>query len=220
MTAGSRHQPQRPQTQLHHPRREGPLSVGHESHRRQTEAGGAGAGIWFMPFAGTYYDPFFQDHQDWFVKRADGEPYETAWGGTCLDLTQAGAASTCAAPSNASLMNGAIRSSKWTGCGPVRPPSRSMSTRATRKTGIGDAVFANPDKDQHRSLSRWSQAGAADGRGRRVSARLLCLAEPAVVRRRVRLAGCHADRAGHRRPSGRGRVRRAASTSCTAHLVQ
>ena len=48
-------------------------------------------GIWFMPFAGTHNDPFFKDHQDWFVKRADGKPYDTAWGGTCLDMTQAGA---------------------------------------------------------------------------------------------------------------------------------
>ncbi|MCX5674732.1 MAG: alpha-galactosidase, partial [Planctomycetota bacterium] len=48
-------------------------------------------GIWFMPFAGTYYDPFFKEHQDWFVKRENGEPFETAWGGTCLDMTHPGA---------------------------------------------------------------------------------------------------------------------------------
>jgi hypothetical protein len=45
-------------------------------------------GIWFMPFAGTYYDPFFANHQDWFAKTADGKPFETTWGGTCLDMTQ------------------------------------------------------------------------------------------------------------------------------------
>jgi len=45
-----------------------------------------------MPFAGTSYDPFFADHQDWFVRRADnGQPYETKWGGTCLDMTHPGA---------------------------------------------------------------------------------------------------------------------------------
>jgi hypothetical protein len=44
-------------------------------------------GIWFMPFAGTHYDPFFQDHQDWFAKDQDGKPFETRWGGTCLDMT-------------------------------------------------------------------------------------------------------------------------------------
>lgn len=44
-------------------------------------------GIWFMPFAGTHYDPFFQNHQDWFAKDHAGKPFETTWGGTCLDLT-------------------------------------------------------------------------------------------------------------------------------------
>ncbi|MEN9362331.1 MAG: hypothetical protein RL095_3866 [Verrucomicrobiota bacterium] len=44
-------------------------------------------GIWFMPFAGTWDDPFFADKQDWFVKTLDGKPYDTSWGGTCLDMT-------------------------------------------------------------------------------------------------------------------------------------
>ncbi len=48
-------------------------------------------GIWFMPFAGTANDPYFKDHQDWFVEDPKGEPYEVRWGGTCLDMTQAGA---------------------------------------------------------------------------------------------------------------------------------
>ncbi len=44
-------------------------------------------GIWFMPFAGNFKDPFFKDHQDWFAKDSKGKPYDTAWGGTCLDMT-------------------------------------------------------------------------------------------------------------------------------------
>jgi hypothetical protein len=52
---------------------------------------GLDPGIWFMPFAGNYNDPYFQDHQDWFAKGPDGKPFETAWGGTCLDMTNAGA---------------------------------------------------------------------------------------------------------------------------------
>ena len=34
-------------------------------------------GIWFMPFAGNWKDPLFKDHQDWFAKRADGNPFDT-----------------------------------------------------------------------------------------------------------------------------------------------
>ena len=48
-------------------------------------------GIWFMPFAGTSYDPFFAPHQDWFYKDQDGKPFETRWGGTCLDMSVPGA---------------------------------------------------------------------------------------------------------------------------------
>ncbi|HXE43524.1 MAG TPA: alpha-galactosidase, partial [Candidatus Baltobacteraceae bacterium] len=44
-------------------------------------------GIWFMPFAGTSADPYFTNHLDWFAKTPDGQPYDTSWGGTCLDMT-------------------------------------------------------------------------------------------------------------------------------------
>jgi hypothetical protein len=48
-------------------------------------------GIWFMPFAGTFNDPAFAGHEDWFVKDANGKPFDTRWGGTCLDMTHPGA---------------------------------------------------------------------------------------------------------------------------------
>jgi hypothetical protein len=41
-----------------------------------------------MPFARNHQDPEYRDRQDWFVKRVDGKPYETDWGGTSLDLTR------------------------------------------------------------------------------------------------------------------------------------
>jgi hypothetical protein len=40
-----------------------------------------------MPFAGTVGDPFFDQHLDWFAQTADGQPYDTPWGGACLDMT-------------------------------------------------------------------------------------------------------------------------------------
>jgi len=52
---------------------------------------GLTAGLWFEPFAGTSYDPAYANHQDWFAKGPDGKPFETEWGGTCLDLTVPGA---------------------------------------------------------------------------------------------------------------------------------
>ncbi len=69
-------------------RPDGPYPSGMKAIADKIRADGLVAGIWFMPFAGTYYDPFFQAHPDWFVKRAsDGQPYETSWGGACLDPT-------------------------------------------------------------------------------------------------------------------------------------
>jgi hypothetical protein len=41
-------------------------------------------GIWYMPFAGTWDDPWFADKQEYFATM-DGKPYVTRWGGTCLD---------------------------------------------------------------------------------------------------------------------------------------
>jgi hypothetical protein len=44
-------------------------------------------GLWFLPFASDWQDPEFKDRQSWFAKRQNGEPYETSWGNTSLDLT-------------------------------------------------------------------------------------------------------------------------------------
>jgi hypothetical protein len=43
-------------------------------------------GIWFMPFAGTWDDPWFADKQELFATK-DGKPFVTRWGGTCLDTS-------------------------------------------------------------------------------------------------------------------------------------
>ena len=51
------------------------------------DADGLLLGLWTLPFARNFQDPAYKDRQDWFVKRTDGRPYDTRWGGTCLDLT-------------------------------------------------------------------------------------------------------------------------------------
>lgn len=53
---------------------------------------GLTAGLWILPFGGSWNDPFFANHGDWFVKRKDdGKPFDTPWGGTALDMTEPGA---------------------------------------------------------------------------------------------------------------------------------
>jgi hypothetical protein len=68
-------------------RPDGPYPSGMKKTADMIHSHGLTPGIWFMPFAGTWDDPWFKDHQDWFAKRADGKPYDTDWGGTCLDMT-------------------------------------------------------------------------------------------------------------------------------------
>ncbi len=69
----------------------GPYPGGMQATAETIARLGLTAGIWFMPFAGTSYDPFFKDHQDWFAKDKDGKPFAATWGGTCLDMTHPGA---------------------------------------------------------------------------------------------------------------------------------
>ncbi len=52
------------------------------------KSNGLTAGIWFIPFARNYQDPEYIGRQNWFMKRLDGSPYDTVWGGTSLDLTR------------------------------------------------------------------------------------------------------------------------------------
>ena len=65
----------------------GPYQSGMKETADNIKRLGLTPGIWFMPFAGTYNDPWFAGHPDWFVKRTDSKPYDVAWGGTSLDTT-------------------------------------------------------------------------------------------------------------------------------------
>jgi len=103
-------------------------------------------GLWFMPFAGTASDPFFADKQDWFVHRDDGTPYDTEWGGTCLDMTDPAAREYLR--SNVRRMAhewgyGYLKmDGLWTGTGtPLRYVNEGYVD-----DGMGDAVFDDPAK--------------------------------------------------------------------------
>ena len=67
-------------------RADGPYPSGMAPTAARLERLGMVPGIWFMPFAGTWDDPFFADKQDMFAQK-DGKPYVVHWGGTCFDLT-------------------------------------------------------------------------------------------------------------------------------------
>lgn len=66
---------------------DGPYPAGMRQTADMIASHGMTAGIWLLPFAGTFDDPWFADKRDWFAKRPDGQPFDTPWGGTCFDLT-------------------------------------------------------------------------------------------------------------------------------------
>ena len=125
---------------------DGPYPSGMKASADQIKSLGLTPGIWFMPFAGTYYDPAFKDRQDWFVKREDGRPYETAWGGTCLDMTY---------PPVREYLRSTVRriaddwgftyfkmDGLWTGTA----TKQQYVNSGYKDDNIGDAVFHDPDK--------------------------------------------------------------------------
>ncbi len=127
-------------------RTDGPYSGGMKAAADNIQSLGLVPGIWFMPFAGTYYDPFFTDHQDWFVKRDDGTPYETAWGGTCLDMTQPGARAHLRDLASRICRDWGYRYIKvdglWTGTG----TKQQYVNSGFKDDKLGDAVFSDPHK--------------------------------------------------------------------------
>lgn len=88
---------------------DGPYPKGMKTTSETIKEDGLVPGIWYMPFAGTWNDPVWADKQDLFYKQGKSEfnhyaktvgaleneptysegqvPFETSWGGTCLDLT-------------------------------------------------------------------------------------------------------------------------------------
>jgi len=124
----------------------GPYPGGMKATADKVKSLGLVPGIWFMPFAGTATDPYFTNHMDWFVKTESGAPYDTPWGGTCLDMTYP--------PAREHLRDVVSRicgewgyqyikiDGLWTG---TATPQRYINSGYTNDY-IGDAVFHDPAK--------------------------------------------------------------------------
>ena len=109
-------------------------------------------GIWFMPFAGNYLDPHFSDHQDWFVKNPEGKPYETAWGGTCLDMTNPAAQEYVRGIVHRVSHDWGYRLFKMDGYWTGSATKQVYVNNGYVEDGIGDATFHNPDKTNIEAL--------------------------------------------------------------------
>ena len=124
----------------------GPYPSGMKAAADHIKSIGLVPGLWFMPFAGTYYDPFFASHPDWFVHHPDGQPFETAWGGACLDMTHPGAREHLRDVVRRIAGDWGYTYFKmdglWTGTG----TKQQYVNSGYKDDNIGDAVFHNPDK--------------------------------------------------------------------------
>jgi hypothetical protein len=93
---------------MHDP--QGPYPEGMKATADHIRSMGLVPGLWFMPFSGAWYDPYFADKQDIFYRTGAGDtaaleekvlkplgmepnrplseyPYSTAWAGTSIDCT-------------------------------------------------------------------------------------------------------------------------------------
>ena len=113
-------------------RPDGPYPHGIAPVAAEVEKAGLTFGLWWLPFARNYQDPEYQDRQHWFVKREDGKPYDTPWGGTCLDLTHPEVQAHLAQRGENHPLVGRELITKWMACGPARRANRFISTTATR----------------------------------------------------------------------------------------
>jgi hypothetical protein len=124
----------------------GPYPGGMKATAENITHAGLTPGIWFMPFAASWYDPFFKDHQDWFVKSEDGKPYESSWGGTSLDMTQPGAREYLKSVVHTIAGEWGYRYFKMDGMYTGTATKQTYVNSSYKLDGMGDAVFFNPDK--------------------------------------------------------------------------
>jgi len=125
--------------------RDGPYPSGMKLTADNIRARGLVPGIWFMPFAGNFEDPWFKDRQEWFAHRADGRPYDVRWGGTSLDMTN---------PAAREYVRGLVhRIAEWgyryfkmDGLWTGSATEMEYVNDAYKEDQIGNAVLHDPDK--------------------------------------------------------------------------
>lgn len=124
----------------------GPYPSGMKATADNIREHGLKPGLWFLPFAGTVGDPFFTNHDDWFVKHEDGTPYTVKWGGTCLDMTYGPARDHVRDVVHRITHEWGFQYVKtdglWTG---LAAPIEYVNT-SYKDDHLGDAVFHDPDK--------------------------------------------------------------------------
>ncbi len=124
----------------------GPYPSGMKATADNLKRLGFTPGIWFMPFAGTFNDPWFKNHQDWFVKDTKGQPYDTKWGGTSLDMTKPEVRDYLRSIVTTIAKEWGYQYFKMDGLYTGVAVKQVYVNSGYKEDEMGDAVFANPDK--------------------------------------------------------------------------
>ena len=124
----------------------GPYKSGMRATSDALRAQGITPGLWFMPFAGTYNDPWFADKQDLFVKHSDGKPYDTSWGGSSLDMTNPAAQKYVADIARRISKEWAYKYFKMDGLYTGIGVKQVYVNSGYKEDDFGDAVFFNTSK--------------------------------------------------------------------------
>ena len=124
----------------------GPYPNGMKLTADALKADGFTAGLWLLPFGGSWNDPFFAPHQDWFVKKADGKPFDTAWGGTALDMTQPGARDFVKGEIKQAVHDWGYRYLKLDGLSTGAGVQPQYVNDSWKEDNLGDAFFHDPTK--------------------------------------------------------------------------
>jgi hypothetical protein len=124
----------------------GPYPNGMKPTADALKADGFTAGLWILPFGGSWNDTFFAPHQDWFVKKADGKPFDTAWGGTALDMTQSDARDFVKGEIKQAVHDWGYRYLKLDGLSTGAGVQPQYVNDSWKEDNFGDAVFHDPTK--------------------------------------------------------------------------
>jgi hypothetical protein len=124
----------------------GPYPNGMKPTADALKADGFTAGLWILPFGGSWNDPFFASHQDWFVKKEDGKPFDTAWGGTALDMTQSGARNFVKGEVQQAVHDWGYHYLKLDGLSTGAGVQPQYVNDSWKEDNLGDAVFHDPSK--------------------------------------------------------------------------
>jgi Melibiase/Alpha galactosidase C-terminal beta sandwich domain len=124
----------------------GPFPDGMKATAENIAGNGLRPGLWILPFGGSYNDPFFEKHPDWFVKTAEGKPFDTAWGGTALDMTNPGAIEFVSGEISQAVHDWGYHYLKLDGLSTGVGVHPQYVNDAYKEDNLGDGYFFNPNK--------------------------------------------------------------------------